>query len=121
MKLPGPDHPISIAPCGKLVVVSFHGQEIARSTRALALDEAQYPTVLYIPREDARLDLMTDSDHHTDCPYKGTATYRSLADTPGDGKNAVWSYEAPYPAVDPIKGHLAFYPHQVEIVTTDLR
>jgi uncharacterized protein (DUF427 family) len=119
MKLPGPDHPISIAPYGKLVVVSFHGQEIARSSRALALNEAQYPTALYIPREDVRLDLMTASDHQTHCPYKGTATYRSLAATPGDGKNAVWSYEEPYPAMDQIKGHVAFYANQVEIVTTD--
>jgi uncharacterized protein (DUF427 family) len=120
MKLPGPDHPISIAPYGKLVVVSFHGQEIARSSRALALKEAQYPVALYLPSEDARLDLMTDSAHQTDCPYKGTATYRSLADTPGDGKNAVWSYEDPYPAMDPIKGHVAFYANQVEIVVSDL-
>jgi uncharacterized protein (DUF427 family) len=120
MKLPGPDHPISIGPCGKLVVVKFHGREIARSTQALALDEAQYPTALYIPREDARLDLMTASEHQTHCPYKGTASYMSLAEVPGDGKNAVWSYEEPYPAMEPIKGHLAFYGNQVEILVTAL-
>lgn len=119
MKLAGLDHPISIVPFGKYVTVRFHGQQIAHSSRAVALDEAQYPTVLYIPRDDARLDLMTASDHQTYCPYKGTATYRSLASTPGDGKDAVWSYEDPYPATEQIRGHLAFYTDQVEIVTSD--
>lgn len=53
MKLPGPDHPITIMPAGKRVRVRFAGRLIADSTRALALYEAIYPIVLYIPRADA--------------------------------------------------------------------
>ena len=43
MKLPGPDHPISIARNDKRVRVSFAGKVIADSTRALTLQEASYP------------------------------------------------------------------------------
>jgi uncharacterized protein (DUF427 family) len=120
MKLPGPDHPISITSAGKLVVVSFHGQEIARSNRALALDESKYPTVIYVPAEDAHLELMPRSDHTTYCPYKGEATYRSLSATPGDGLNAVWSYEKPYPAMEQIRGYLAFYTNQVDVALSEM-
>lgn len=119
MKLPGPDHPITITPTDKLVVVSFHGQEIARTNRALALDESRYPTVFYVPAEDARLDLMPRSDHTTYCPYKGEATYRSLSSEPGDGLNAVWSYETPYPAMEQIRGYLAFYTNQADLIVTN--
>lgn len=120
MKIPGPDHPITIVPSDQLIVVTFHGQEVARSSRALALTEASYPTAFYIPAQDVRLDLMSGSEHHTYCPYKGEASYRSLAAEPGDGLNAVWSYEEPYPAMEQIRGHVAFYTNQVEIVTSPL-
>jgi uncharacterized protein (DUF427 family) len=120
MKLPGPDHPITIAQSEKLIVVSFHGEEIARTARALELKEASYPTVYYIPRDDVRMDLMAPSERQTYCPYKGDATYRSLSNTPGDGLDAVWSYEQPYPAMEQIREHLAFYTDQVEIVTSPL-
>ncbi|MFS2156689.1 DUF427 domain-containing protein [Pseudomonas sp. Pseusp122] len=120
MKVPGPDHPITITPAEELIVVSFHGQEIACSRRALALTESTYPTAFYIPREDARMELLSASEHHTYCPYKGEASYYSLAEVAGDGLNAVWSYEAPYPAMEQIRGHLAFYSNQVQIVRTPL-
>jgi uncharacterized protein (DUF427 family) len=31
-------------------------------------------------------------------------------------KNAVWTYEAPYPAVKEINEHLAFYPSRVDSI-----
>ena len=33
--------------------------------------------------------------------------------------NAVWEYRSPYPAVDEIAGHVAFYPDRVDAITTD--
>jgi len=54
MKLPGPEHPISITRAGKRVRVSFAGRVIADSSRTLALKEAGYPVVFYIPRAERR-------------------------------------------------------------------
>lgn len=116
IKIPGPDHPITIAPFEGKVVIRAGGKVIAETTRALALKEASYPEVFYIPRSDADMAALTPTDHETYCPYKGDASYFSLP-TGDDGTNGVWSYETPYSAVTDIKDHLAFYPNKVEIET----
>ncbi len=93
----------------------MEGRIVADTKAALRLTEASYPPVLYIPRDDANMALLTGSGHHTYCPYKGDCSYFSIAAGGERGRNAVWSYEAPYPAVAAIKGHLAFYPDRVQI------
>lgn len=115
MKLPGPDHPISIAINPRRVRVSAGGQTIAETTRARTLKEATYPAVQYIPRDDAQMTLMTRTDRVTHCPYKGDASYYSIKAGNADLANAVWSYESPFPAMAEIAGHLAFYPDKVTI------
>lgn len=113
MKLPGPDHPIAIAPTQGRVLVKIGGEIVADTRNALTLTEASYPPVQYIPREDARMDKLTRSTHQTHCPYKGDAAYYSL--TTGT-ENLIWTYEQPYPAVAEIGGHLAFYPNKVDSI-----
>jgi uncharacterized protein (DUF427 family) len=115
MKLPGPDHPITIEPAKGRVVVRFGGEVIADTTQALELRESTYPAVLYIPRGDARMAHYAKTTHSTHCPYKGDASYFDLSAGDKKAPNAVWSYETPYPAMVAIKDHLAFYPQQVSI------
>lgn len=112
---PGPDHPISIAPEPRRVTVSFAGRIVAETPRALALKEANYPPVLYIPREDARMAHVVASEKRTYCPYKGDCAYFTVQAGGATAENAVWSYERPYDAVKQIAGYLAFYPDKVEI------
>ncbi|HEY8275175.1 MAG TPA: DUF427 domain-containing protein, partial [Pseudolabrys sp.] len=50
MKLPSPDHPISITRNGKRVRVTFAGRIVANTEAALTLKEASYKPVLYVPR-----------------------------------------------------------------------
>ena len=114
MKLPGPDHPITIARNNKRVRVTFTGKVIADSTRALSLKEASYPAVNYIPRADADMGALTRTAHHTHCPYKGEASYFTIAAGGRHADNAVWSYEQPFPAMAEIKDYLAFYPSRVD-------
>jgi uncharacterized protein (DUF427 family) len=114
MKLPGPDHPITITPNAKRVRVIVGGQIVADTTHALSLKEASYPAVLYIPRADAKMDLFTKTDNSTHCPYKGDASYYSVSAGGKTAENAVWSYEAPFPAMAEIKEYLAFYPNRVD-------
>ena len=115
MKLPGPDHPITITPNPRRVRVTAGDIVIAETSKALTLKEAKYPAVQYVPREDANMALLERTDRVTHCPYKGDASYYSLK---ADGKtldNAIWTYEAPFPAMTEISGHLAFYPDKVKI------
>jgi uncharacterized protein (DUF427 family) len=115
MKLPGPDHPITITANPKRVRVTVGDTIIAETTHALTLKEAKYPAVQYVPREDARMELLQRTDRVTHCPYKGDANYFSIS---ADGKvveNSIWTYETPFPAMVEITGHLAFYPDKVKI------
>jgi uncharacterized protein (DUF427 family) len=113
---PGPDHPIAITPAGGRVQVKLAGRVIADTRRALCLKEASYPAVLYIPRQDVDMTLLTRTDHATYCPYKGDCRYFSIPLGGPRSINAVWSYEEPYPAVAAIKDHLAFYPDRIDAV-----
>jgi uncharacterized protein (DUF427 family) len=115
MKLPGPDHPITIEPVKDRIVVRFAGEIVADTRRALELREATYPAVLYIPRADARMAHFAQTAHRTHCPYKGDASYFDLSAGTARAANAVWSYPVPFPAMEAIKEHLAFYPQHVTI------
>ncbi|OWT75007.1 MULTISPECIES: DUF427 domain-containing protein [unclassified Achromobacter] len=118
MKIPGPDHPIEIRPAKAHVVVRAAGRVVADTDAALVLQEASYPPVYYIPRKDADMSQLVHSTHVTHCPYKGECSYYSIAGEDERGRNAVWSYESPYPAVAAIAGHLAFYPDRVDGIET---
>jgi uncharacterized protein (DUF427 family) len=115
MKLPGPDHPITIAANPKRVRVSADGVVIADTTQALTLKEAKYPAVQYVPRKDAKMALLARTDRVTHCPYKGDANYFSVVANGKAIENAIWTYETPFPAMAEISGHLAFYPDKVTI------
>jgi uncharacterized protein (DUF427 family) len=116
IKIPGPDHPISIAPHAARVVVSVAGHVVADSRKALKLQEASYPAVLYVPREDVDMALLQRTDNSTYCPYKGDASYYSIPAGGERSVNAVWSYEAPHDNASEIKDHVAFYPDRVDAI-----
>jgi uncharacterized protein (DUF427 family) len=113
-----PDHRIAATPAGVHVRIRFNGEVIADTRNAIRLEETHVghvvaPVVYYIPREDASMERLVRTDHHTYCPFKGEASYYSLKDGP---ENAVWTYEQPYDEMLAIKGHLAFYPDKVDTI-----
>ena len=120
VKLPGPDHPISIQRNAACVVISVAGRVVADTDNALTLREADYPAVQYIPREDVDFSQLERTDHATYCPYKGECSYYSVPAGGEKSVNAVWTYEDPYPAVAQIKGHVAFYPDRVDEIAEQL-
>ncbi|THK39521.1 DUF427 domain-containing protein [Ensifer sp. MPMI2T] len=116
IKIPGPDHPITIDRNPARIVVKLDGRVVADTREALTLREASYPPVQYIPRRDVDMSLLARTEHSTHCPYKGDASYYSI--TPGGerSKNAIWTYEDPHAAVREIKDHMAFYPDRVDSI-----
>lgn len=116
MKVPGADHPIVIERNPNRVVVTVAGRVVADTRDALVLREASYPAVQYIPRADVDMSLLQRTDHETWCPYKGPCAYYSIPSGGPRLDNAVWTYEAPFPAVAAIKDHLAFYPDRVDSI-----
>ena len=113
--IPGPDHPITIEPTGRRVVVR-RGDVIVADTRdSLTLREASYAPVHYIPLADVDEGAIRPSRGETYCPFKGDATYYALVAGGEAIEDAIWTYERPYDAVAEIEGRVAFYPQNVEI------
>ncbi len=113
--IPGPDHPITTTSSGDHVVVCSGETTIADSHSTLVLREANYPPVRYIPIADVDRSQLAPSKLTTYCPYKGEASYYSIAADAERGSDAVWFYDDPHPAMAEIKGHVAFYPDRVEL------
>ncbi|WP_042880279.1 DUF427 domain-containing protein [Cupriavidus necator] len=116
VRIPGPDHPITVTPTSGRVVVKVGGITVVDSDAALTLREADYAPVQYLPREHVDMAQLERTTHATYCPYKGDCSYFSIPAGGERSRNAVWSYEAPYDAVAAIASHLAFYPDRVDSI-----
>jgi uncharacterized protein (DUF427 family) len=111
-----PDHPIGISPADGRVRVTFAGQVVADSDRALLLTEASYAPVYYLPPEHVDFVALERTEHRTRCPFKGVASYYSIHLAGRIAQNAVWCYKQPFEAVAAIAGYLAFYPDRVDSI-----
>lgn len=116
MKVAEQDHPITVTPNPHRIRVVLGGFIVAETTNALTLREATLPVVQYIPREDVHMDLLDKTERRTHCPYKGDATYYTVMAGGLVRDNAAWSYENPFPAVQAIAGHIAFYPNKMDAI-----
>ncbi len=112
---PGPDHPITVTPNPAHIVVTIGGKIVADTHGAQEMREANYPPVQYLPRADVDMSLLQRTEHETYCPFKGDSAYFSVDVGQDVLENVVWTYEAPYDAVAPIKDHVAFYADRPEI------
>ncbi len=108
-----PYHRVDVVQSDRLVRVSLDGVVLAESSRALALFESNLPVRWYLPREDVLAEL-EPSDTVTQCPYKGTASYWTVAGAEG-GEDLIWYYTDPRPEVGRIAGLLCFYNERVDL------
>ncbi len=88
----------------------FNNTIIAESDDTILLEG-----VHYFPPETVNREYLVDSDFHTVCSWKGTASYYHV-DVDGEiSKDAAWYYPAPSTPAITIKDHVAFA-GKVEIV-----
>ena len=64
----------------------------------------------YFPPSSLRQEHFTPTDHATVCPWKGAASYYTIAVDGAVRENAAWTYKAPKDAAANITDHVAFYP-----------
>lgn len=69
----------------------------------------------YFPAASLRREYFRESDHHTDCPWKGTASYLDVVVEDAVNRNAAWFYSSPSSAAGQLKDWVAFW-HGVEVV-----
>jgi uncharacterized protein (DUF427 family) len=109
-------HRITVTPTDLHVEVNVNGVKVAESDRPVLLEETGLPTRYYLPREHVRADLLRATASETVCPFKGQASYWSV-DAGGEvHDDLVWSYEAPIPDAEGVKGLFCFYNERVDLV-----
>jgi uncharacterized protein (DUF427 family) len=63
----------------------------------------------YFPPDAVRREYLRASDHHSTCPWKGTASYYDVAVDGKVNRNAAWYYPEPKDAAREIAGYIAFW------------
>ena len=108
-----PDYRVDLLARRNRVTVTVDGAMVADSVRCLLVDEQDHGLVFYFPPADVRLELFVPDDRTSQCPYKGTATYRRYD---GAGSDVwIWSYEQPHHEVARLAGYWAFFQDSVDL------
>ena len=111
--------PPRVERCRRHVLVRFGGIDLADSRDNLRVLELAHPPAFYLPPHHVRLELLTLSTYHTNCEYKGRASYYDLALDGRTVKNVAWVYTDPTPEFAALRGHIAFYPGRVDAAFVD--
>ena len=111
--------PPSLEPTTRLIRVTFQGEIVAESGRAIRVLETSHPPVFYIPPEDVRMKFVDQSSRSSFCEWKGRARYHTLKVGDRRSPDAAWSYPDPSKRFESIRDHLAFYPSRVDECTVD--
>ena len=112
--------PPRVEPERRHVRVELGGETVAESDRALRVLETASPPTIYIPREDVREEALIEAgDVHTECEWKGTASYLHAEVGARRANRVAWHYPAPKPGYEALRDHLAFYPRRVDAAYLD--
>ena len=82
----------------------WNGTVLAESEQTVLIEGNHY-----FPRDSVNTEYLHDSDTHTLCPWKGTASYYTVIVDGKHNRDAAWYYPNPSPAADHIRHHIAFW------------
>ncbi len=106
---------VDVLPSSRHVEVAVDGVTVADTHHPTILFETGLPARFYIPKVDVRMDLLTTTEKHTGCPYKGIANYWSVTTGPTTHPDLAWSYPTPLPESEGVAGLVAFYNEHADI------
>jgi len=112
---------VDVLASSRHVVVVVDGVTVADSRQPRILFETGLPPRYYLPLPDVRMDLLRPSATQTQCPYKGTASYWSLAVGSTLHQDVVWTYRTPLPECQKIMGLACFYNERVDLSVDGVR
>ncbi len=106
---------IDVVQSSRNIRVEIDGVTVADSNMPKVLLETRLPRRFYLPQTDVRMDLLKQSDLHTDCPYKGVASYWNVEINGTTHENVVWGYPFPTPESAEIAGYVAFWDEKLDV------
>ena len=83
---------------------TWNGAVIAESDQTRVVENNHY-----FPPQSVKRELLKESDTHTVCPWKGTASYYTIAVNGTENPDAAWYYAEPKEAAKDIAGYVAFW------------
>ncbi len=107
-----PDHRVAVRRSAARFTAQLGGRLLADSENVLIVEESGYGEVVYFPPQDVSLDLLSETDSRTTCPFKGEASYFSAEDTKPD---IAWRDRVTYDEVSDIACHIAFYTDRIQL------
>ena len=109
-----PTKRVDALPSSREVRIEIDGVVLAETRRPTLVFETGIDTRFYIPRADVRMDVLRESDTTTQCPYKGLATYYSVAVGEQMSADIAWTYVFPVPEAPRLEQLIAFYDERVD-------
>jgi uncharacterized protein (DUF427 family) len=106
-----PYHRCDVRRSSDHVVVRIRGQVVVDSKECFRLFETNTTPRYYFPRSAIDPALLGPSETTSMCPYKGIASYHSVAGV----ADAAWYYPTPLPEVSPVADMLSFWGDDTEI------
>jgi len=88
----------------EIVKAIWNGETVAQSADTVVVEGNHY-----FPPESLRREFFSGSDTHTNCPWKGVASYYNLNVNGQTNPDAAWYYPDPKDAASNIKGRVAFW------------
>ena len=86
------------------MTATWNNQTIAESDDTIVVENNHY-----FPIESVNSEFLQESETHSVCPWKGTASYYSLDVDGKTNKDAAWYYPNAKDAAKNIEGYVAFW------------
>lgn len=105
----GPAHRLYAHPTPRRVRALFADETVFDTTDGVLLHETGLLPVLYVPESDFDAQLLEPTERTSHCPFKGDASYWTVAAGGREAQNAIWSYEQPLERASWLRGYRAAY------------
>ncbi|MEO9869006.1 DUF427 domain-containing protein [Ekhidna sp.] len=83
---------------------TWNGEVIAESDETVVVEGNHY-----FPPSSIKQDFFKETETHSVCPWKGTASYYTLAVNGEENADAAWYYPETSELAKNIKGYVAFW------------
>jgi len=96
------------------ISVVFNKVTILQTTSAYRVLETSHPPSYYLPMKHFAPGVLTSSEGHSMCEFKGRASYLDISVNGKIAIKSAWTYPEPRPSFSPIKDHVAVYAHMMD-------